>query len=736
MTILKALLLSVFLWQPLSWAQVSPTENIVRNLFDGTQIISSEYIYRLDILEQTKIYSKSGKLTAWLKWQLLENGHWLRDRLDPESGLLKAREELRFKDGITPRNAKLKNTTIIKKWNFPDNIEKTPTTIEIFEDRGVVHGPNRPLKKQILDSTGNIVSELKFFYNGQESKPYRYEEYQNNQVTNVYELYEAFNPELVWQNSHLSAEEIEKRRRNLYRGDKFLVAIIDSGFDYNHEELAHHWYQNPKDPVDGVDNDNNGWVDDFMGWEREKGVGLPSESSTGMAEGWRPLSHGTHVAHIATRNLTGVGIIGFAGNYTNTDYLKDINRFLKEHKVKVVNMSFGFPADIRNHMGLRDANKVLKQMVKENPETLFVVASGNSIPGVDIDIFANRQYPAIISGKNIITVGSINSDTIEADLLDEYLMADFSNFGEKSVDILAPGQGVYAASLGGGEIRHSGTSMASPYMANEAIRLWQKYPDFSASEIKEIFMESAYPMTTAPLIFGRGFVYREKAQELAREKFVSKRWQRAKSLTQTKNGPNCWNTSLYLSGLTEGLRYVSGEEFRATIDSPLCIEVEIPQLGDVVALRRTDLEGRPLKHAMHSEIHAYTYFDVEKGLTKNGQHVLNKYEEKSHGSIFQKYKNLSRKDCRIYGIPKEYCNLRSKYYRCQSAASYLSKNPWANSSYESLYQNILSLEKSKENQNFGGEDFKEVSLELPAQGESDLDDIILERLRSLGSRID
>jgi hypothetical protein len=357
MNILKALLLLLFLWQPLSWAQISSTENSVKIFFEGTQILSSEYIYRLDILEQTKIYSKNGRMTAWIKWQLLENGHWLRERLDPENGSLKAREEVRFKDGINPKIAKLENTAIIKKWNFSDNIEKSPTTIEIFEDGGVLNSTNRPLKKQILDSTGNVVSELKFFYNGKEEKPYRYEEYQNNQVTNIYELYEPFNPELVWQNSGLSSEEIEKRRRNLHRADKFLVAIIDSGFDYNHEDLAHQWFQNPKDPVDGVDNDNNGWVDDFMGWEREKGIGLPSESSTGMAEGWRPLSHGTHVAHIATRNLTGVGIIGFAGNYTNTDYLKSISIFLKDHKVKVVNMSFGFPADIRNLMGLRDANK-------------------------------------------------------------------------------------------------------------------------------------------------------------------------------------------------------------------------------------------------------------------------------------------------------------------------------------------------------------------------------------------
>lgn len=639
----------------------SQTEDLtVRKVYfrDGTSV-SKEFYYQDNILVETRIYNLKGENTTRLKWKLLENGNWIRERLKVEDGSLESRVELRMEEGVSPENAMMNNSFTVKEWNLSKDLSKKPHTIDIFETN-----ESLPASKVILDAYENVASRIQYFYQEGADRPYAFEEKKEGVVIRQFELYEPFSPEKVWKNSSLSEDEIQKRRDNLKREDKFLVAIIDSGFDYNHIELAHHWYVNPKDPMDGIDNDGNGWIDDTLGWERERGIGLPTESSTRLHHNWRPHSHGTHVAHIAVRDLWGVGLIGFAGDYTKLDYLKRISRYLKEHKVKVVNMSLGLPADIRNVMGLRDAKYVLRDMVKENPETLFVVAAGNSIPGVDIDEFNNHQYPANIESDNVITVGSINSDRILHKLLDEYALADFSNFGKRHVDILAPGEKVSAASLGGGEIVHSGTSMATPYMVNEVIRLWKAYPEFSASEIKEIFMSSVHKLPSLPLVKSEGLVNREGAFETAKKKRMEKRWSYAKSIELTENGPNCWNSALYLSGLVDEIREVTHNEFRRQIESKRCQKVDEPQLGDIVALRRTNASGRPLKHSLHSEIHAYTYKDEEVGFTKNGFHKNNPYEEQSHSEILSRYEKTNKKDCRIMGVPSEYCHLAEEFYRC------------------------------------------------------------------------
>ncbi len=657
---------SLVIGLPLSAQDVEVLANgrtVKRIYFRDGVSISKEYFYQDGVITDTKVYSLSGKNTAWLKWQKLEDGHWLREKIDPENGKLESREELRLNEGVSPEDASINNSFTTKEWVFSDKPQKKPTVVDIFTTNEKLPNSKVILKLGETD-LNHIDSHIQYFYQQDADTPHAFVEEKDGEVIGEFKLYEPFEPERVWQESNLREEEIEKRRANLNREDKFLVAIIDSGFDYNHIDLAHHWYMNPKDPMDGIDNDGNGWVDDFLGWEREKGVGLPTESSTRLHRSWRPMSHGTHVAHIAVRDLWGVGLIGFAGDYTKYEYLRQISKFLKDHQVKVVNMSLGLPADIRNLMGLRDAKYVLGEMVRDNPQTLFVVAAGNSVPGVSIDERGNFQYPANIEGDNIITVGSINSDRIDWNIVDDYILADFSNFGERYVDILAPGEEVVAASLGGGMIAHSGTSMATPYMVNEVIRLWHKFPELNAAQVKEIFMQSAYELPSQPLVKTRGLVDREAALRLAKKMRMEKRWQTAQDFPLEENGPNCWNSALFLSGLVDEIRSVTYNEFRDAIESKRCTEVETPQLGDIVALRRTDAEGNPLKYAMHSEIHAYTFKDQEMGLTKNGFSKKAPYIEQSHNQIFHFYKNVNRKDCRIQDVPKDYCHLTTFYYRC------------------------------------------------------------------------
>ncbi len=116
-----------------------------------------------------------------------------------------------------------------------------------------------------------------------------------------------------------------------------------------------------------------------------------------------------------------------------------------------------------------------QQMVALAPETLFVFASGND--GLDNDVFPTS--PTNIEANNVISVGA----TIGYGDL-----AVFSNFGKKTVDVLAPGVGVRAAIPGDEYIRVSGTSQAAPYVASVAAHLKSLNPNLTPAQIKQILM--------------------------------------------------------------------------------------------------------------------------------------------------------------------------------------------------------------------------------------------------------
>ena len=249
-----------------------------------------------------------------------------------------------------------------------------------------------------------------------------------------------------------------------------VVAVIDTGIDVGHEDLSPNIWSNPGEiPGNGIDDDNNGYIDDVQGWDF-----CENDSSVHNPANLNDEQHGTHVAGIiAAVKDNSMGIAGVASNakimplkaFTGgTAYTSEIIaaiEYASQMGVKIVNCSWGNMVD----------NPALRDTIS-NSEMLFVCAAGNS--GLNIDV--TPVYPASYDFPNILTVASINRD---GDL------SSFSNYGTSSVDVTAPGEGILSTLPGDQYGQMSGTSMAAPFVSGEAALVYSIFENLSTNKVKE-----------------------------------------------------------------------------------------------------------------------------------------------------------------------------------------------------------------------------------------------------------
>ena len=243
-----------------------------------------------------------------------------------------------------------------------------------------------------------------------------------------------------------------------------IVAVIDTGVDYNHPDLRANMWTNPGEiPGDGIDNDNNGVVDDVVGFNA-------------FAETGDPLDGHSHDSHCS-------GTIGAVGN--NGEGVVGVNQEARIMAVKIFNDSGSTTADAivrginyATRMGARitsnswgggAANEAIREAFARSP-ALHITAAGNS--GTDND--ATPHYPSSYDLPNIVAVAATDRND---------RLASFSCYGQTSVDLGAPGVDIYSTTPNGGYGDMSGTSMATPHVAGAAVLIATHFPDATNDEI-------------------------------------------------------------------------------------------------------------------------------------------------------------------------------------------------------------------------------------------------------------
>ncbi len=273
----------------------------------------------------------------------------------------------------------------------------------------------------------------------------------------------------------------------LGKGAGATVGVIDSGVDVSHPDLKANLWQNPGEIAgNGVDDDNNGKVDDVHGWDfaaKDATVFDANESS-----------HGTHVAGtVAAVANNGVGVAGVApdakvaslkfitsaGSGYTSDAAAALDYAVAEG-IPISNNSYGCAGDGCYSLTLKNA--VERANLKGH---LFVASAGNGgTDAVGDDNDVTPSYPASITSPNVLSVAATGYS-------DE--RAPFSNYGATSVDIGAPGRYVYST-VPGGYGYMSGTSMASPHVSGVAALAKGLSPASDAAAMKKAILDSADPV--------------------------------------------------------------------------------------------------------------------------------------------------------------------------------------------------------------------------------------------------
>lgn len=409
-------------------------------------------------------------------------------------------------------------STRIKKWFYDSKTYRLLTSEYYKEGTEIVE------KLDTYDQEGKLEKTYVYFYTqtkeGQRVKGFDCYDTQGK-LAGSYNENANLNIEDVILSKDTSPEQIRKWLQ-VYNSKRTPVAIIDSGFDTNHDLLTYKLWKNPEEILNGKDDDNNGWADDIMGWNRHENkymdinINSPNINEIIVLRGHEhPSSHGTHVASITLKDTDKFALVGFAGDMTDPAYLNRISKFLKEHNILFANMSFGFGEMDSSFAPKTESFYALEKLIQENPQTLIFVSAGND--GADLEKSAFKSYPVSFPYDNLIVIGALDTDEIIESKLSSYRAACFSTIGVETVDIFAPGTDVEGALIGGGLVRKSGTSMASPYALNLALKIYEENPNLKPMEIKEIILKTAYVNPNDPLpAVSKGMIYPSKAIGVAK----------------------------------------------------------------------------------------------------------------------------------------------------------------------------------------------------------------------------
>ena len=265
-----------------------------------------------------------------------------------------------------------------------------------------------------------------------------------------------------------------------------LVAVCDTGVNYNHPALRESIWTNDEEVLDGIDNDGNGYIDDLYGYDFFYNDNMPLDDA----------GHGTHVAGLISGFEMGAayGIskvmalkVGGSGGMDFGSIIQCIS-YATQQGADVINLSLGGSG----------RNEIVRKVIEVAKEkgVLVVAAAGNGDSrGMGVNNDYSPYYPASYKSSNVISVASTDENG---------KLTRYSNFGKMSVDIAAPGgyqtkalpvirqilsayvrnpEGILLQPL-------SGTSMAAPLVAGAAAVLLSKYPEIPPEELIQILKKT------------------------------------------------------------------------------------------------------------------------------------------------------------------------------------------------------------------------------------------------------
>ncbi|RCJ40784.1 peptidase S8 [Nostoc minutum NIES-26] len=266
---------------------------------------------------------------------------------------------------------------------------------------------------------------------------------------------------------------------NGYTGQGVIVAVVDTGVDYNHEDLKNNIWTNTKEIAgNGIDDDGNGYIDDVQGWN------FSNNNNNTLDDN----GHGTHVSGTIAGENNGYGVTGIAYN-SQIMPVKVLNEsgsgsysaiakgiyYAVDNGANVINLS----------LGGYYSSSTLKSAVEyaSSKGVIVVMAAGN-------DGESSPDYPASYANKSGIAVGAVDRNNN---------IADFSNrAGTNQIAyVTAPGVGIYSSVPGNQYATYSGTSMATPHVAGVVALMLSANPNLTDAQVRQIITETAGNSTQA-----------------------------------------------------------------------------------------------------------------------------------------------------------------------------------------------------------------------------------------------